>query len=69
MSDGGTPKTLDEAIKFALCVGPLSSVVDRSYFHIKDFLAQRFGVAMLAENDPRVVELLETLFNEIVRRP
>ena len=67
MDNQGTPKTLDEAIKFALCVGPLSDVVDRSYFQIKDFLSQRFGVAMLLADEP-TAKALQILFDEIVRR-
>lgn len=63
-----TPKTLDEAILQALMVGPLNQIRERAYLVMKDFLAQRFGVAMLKEADPRVVSLLEDLFEEIVKR-
>ena len=68
IENSGTPKTLDEAIKFALCVGPLSEITERSYLILKDFLSQRFGVAMLLANDPKVEEALKILFEEITRR-
>lgn len=70
MANGlGTPKDLDEAIKQALCVGPLSEITERTYLILKDFLSQRFGVAMLvAADDERLVAVLQELFNEITRR-
>lgn len=64
--EGGTPKTLDDAVTIALCVGPLSDVRDRSYFVLKDFLSQRFGAAMLAH--PECDKVLKELFENIVRR-
>lgn len=64
----GTPKTLDEAIKFSLCVGPLSEITERTYLILKDFLSQRFGVAMLLSTNTETETALKVLFEEIVRR-
>lgn len=62
----GTPKTLDHAIYFALCVGPLSEIRNRAYAVFKDFLAQRFGAAMLKH--PECGDILKELFESIVER-
>lgn len=62
----GTPKTFDEALAHALCVGPLREVRERSYHVFKDYLAQKFGAAML--NHPEAEEILKTLFDDITRR-
>jgi hypothetical protein len=65
----GTPRTLDEAIRNAICTGPLSGVSEQLYHHIKDFLAQRFGVAFIkAGDDNHLVEMLETLYKECMKR-
>ena len=64
----GTPKLMREAVTNALCVGPLSGVTDRVYWAVRDFIAQRFGAAMLdASKSPEMVEALDKLFKEIVR--
>ncbi len=66
-----TPKTLDEAIINALCVGPLSEVRDRMYHHVKDFMAQKFGVAMLSPevtSSPEVEKLIQSLFEALTKR-
>lgn len=65
---GGTPKTLDEAIKFSLCVGPLNEITERAYLVLKDFLSQRFGVAMLMATNQETETALKVLFEEITRR-
>ncbi len=63
-----TPKTLDEAITNALCVGPLSELRERLYNHVKDFMAQRFGVAYLGARDAEELKLLESLFEGLTKR-
>lgn len=64
-----TPKTLDEAIIHALCVGPLTEVKERIYQHIEDFLSQKFGVAYIeAGSDKQMLQILEKLFAECRRR-
>lgn len=60
----GTPKTLDEAIENAICIGPLSELQERMYHHVRDFLAQKFGIAMLDQDELQ----LEILFEAITRR-
>ncbi|MDH4163308.1 MAG: hypothetical protein OEW15_11565 [Nitrospirota bacterium] len=62
----GTPKTFDEALFRALCVGPLSEIRERSYRVFKDYLAQKFGTAMLQH--PEAEEILKKLFDDITRR-
>lgn len=62
----GTPKTLDHAVYVALCVGPLSEIRERAYRVFKDFLAQRFGAAMLKH--PECDKILKELFEKIVKR-
>lgn len=42
-NSNGTPQTLDEAIRHALCVGPLSEIHERAYFVLRDYLANRFS--------------------------
>ena len=62
----GTAKTLDEAIINGMCIGQIKDIPDSLYWFIKDFLAQRFGAAMLkpGAND----EILLKLFKDITRR-
>lgn len=64
----GTPKTLDEAVEHAICIGPLCEVRERSYHVLKDFLAQRFGVAYL-NADEKTIEVLQELFEQLTQRP
>lgn len=68
----GTPKTLQEAIDQALCIGPLSEVRERTFFAVKDFLAQKFGVAMLkagAMEDEALRQLFLKITGERVELP
>jgi hypothetical protein len=55
----GTPKTIIEAINVGLTDGKLKE-------HVKDFLAQKFGVAMLLAT-PDEADRLRTLFQEIMK--
>ena len=64
----GTPKTIDGAIENAICVGPASTTADRLYHHIKDLLAQRFGVAYLEAQTPDELARLEKLFKALTER-
>lgn len=59
----GTPLTMKEAIAQALCIGPMSGVQERVELAVRDFLAQRFGVAMLRATTPAEQELLKDLWN------
>ncbi len=64
----GTPKSLGEAIRtifLAHYVHSTSQVHAVAEAIIKDFLAQRFGAAML--NHPECEDILKELYEEIVR--
>lgn len=63
----GTPSTLDEAIKLAMCfVG--TNAEQMRYAVIKDFLSQRFGAAMLEASSEHEGNTLNKLFLSITRR-
>ena len=65
----GTPKTLDEALVVAICIGALSEVQERSYHVFKDYMAQKFGVAYLkADGDEKLLKVLQELFEELTKR-
>lgn len=68
MKNIGTPKTLDEAISNAL-MHPLKDVREQLYFHIKDFLAQKFGVVIIdnKEQDVMLMDLYENLIHRSCR--
>jgi hypothetical protein len=63
----GTPQTLDGAIANAICIGPITRVPEQLYIHIKDFLSQKFCIAMLTA-DEEEAKMLQNLFDEIIRR-
>lgn len=67
MNNQGTPKTLREAIRRAQDhsdkVGNFEFV---AHSYVKDFLAQRFGAAMLNAETPEEADRLEALFKRIV---
>lgn len=68
-NDMGTPKTLEEAIRNALCIGPLAGVEQRVYQHVRDFLSQKFGTAYLENHsEQEVVGILSSLFDKIVKK-
>lgn len=67
ISPFGTPKSLDDVIHLALMTIPLSKVPDQAYLIFKDYLAQKFQVAMLEK--PELTEEYKALFEEIVKRP
>lgn len=72
MNNQGTPKYMREMIQRSLCIGPLIHLESRAYDHIKDFLSQKFGVAMLHasnQGDLKTEALLKELFDEIVKNP
>lgn len=64
-TNGGTPKNLDQAIYGGLCVGPLCDVVDRTKAHVRDYLAQKFGVAMLKAHTPEQEALICELWTAV----
>lgn len=66
--DAGTPKSLDAVISIALCVGPMSQLRFRLYHGIRDFLAQRFGAAILGTENGDCLQRLENLFQSITKR-
>lgn len=62
----GTPKTLDDAIRMARYIGPMKNLEERTYWAVRDFLAQRFGTAVLEHKGSENV--LMELFGRIVKR-
>lgn len=62
----GTPKTLYEAVSHALCIGPLDKMHERTRQVMRDYLSQKFGVAILAAGDDEEADRLEKLFKSIV---
>lgn len=61
----GTPLSMQEAITRALCIGPMSGIQERVELAMRDYLAQRFGVAMLRAVSPSEQQLLNDLWNSI----
>ena len=59
-----TPKTLDEALTIAICQARGPDMLGQFKMIIKDFLAQKFNVAML--QNPDVEQMLKELFKECV---
>lgn len=67
----GTPKTLDEAIEQAMCIGPMNEIKERVYKSVRDFVAHKIGPHVLRV-DPREEKIADEfmeLFREITRRP
>lgn len=65
----GTPKNLDEAVRHAICIGPMNEIEERSYHVLKDFMAQNFGVAYLqAEGNEVALNILKDLFGRLTKR-
>lgn len=71
MSDGGTPKSLTEAIQFGMCIGPAKDTPENIRKRVKEFAAQRFGEAMLkwdhsgpSEAGEAMMELYSAIFGE-----
>lgn len=62
----GTPRTLDQAIEFAMCF-PANQAKERFYLGIKDFLSQHFTGAILEH--PECGDVLQKLFDKIIERP
>lgn len=58
---------LDNAIKKAMCVGPVHGMVDRTVVETKTYIAQRVGVA-LSENstNTEVYQAITKLWREIL---
>lgn len=74
MKNEGTPKILDIAILNAI-LEIASKLTDKPnsteiiYDHIKDFIAQKFGVAYLeAQEDKKTLRVLEDLFEALTIR-
>jgi hypothetical protein len=63
-----TPIYIDDAIKNAICIGQMNEVTEKLYNDIRNFLAQKFCVAMLETKGETEALLLQNLFDEITRR-
>lgn len=66
-SSQGTPKTLNQAIVNGMCIGQMKDMKGNILNHVRDFLSQRFGAAMLAAPTTEEEARLKALFEEIVR--
>jgi hypothetical protein len=62
LKTNGTPKTLDELIVNEMCIGTAATFRERMNQGLCDFLAQKFGVAMLKCHTPEQEALLEDLW-------
>ena len=63
----GTPKTLFEAVRLALCIGPLNGVEHKMKAYVRDYLAQRFAVAMIRAKTENESKMIEELWQSIIR--
>lgn len=69
MDNQSTPHNLEEAIRQAICVGPLAGVKNRAYHTIKDFMAQKFCAAYEeAGENKETLKILEKLFDQLTKR-
>lgn len=53
-TNNATPDTLKQAIQNALRESPTVECIEE---HVIDYLAQKFGAAMMSYTDPAIVEL------------
>ena len=60
----GTPKSLQEAINNAICIGPMKGMDERLHAHVRDYISQKFTTMMF--KDPKNSDMLMTLFKRIV---
>lgn len=63
----GTPKNLKEALMVAICLRPLKDVMDDAPSIIKDFLAQKFGAALLKAENQQEVDAIKELWEQIIK--
>lgn len=61
----GTPKTLDQAIVEAMCIGPASEGKDRIKDAVRDFMAQKFTKAIFDSMSDEERDNLKKLWSEI----
>lgn len=64
----GTPKDIDEMIVHILCYRPPHNVTPQDWLHgiLRDYLAQKFNVAMLKAHTPEQEAALNELWVSIV---
>lgn len=65
--NSGTPKDLDQTLAIILALPENPAKGHLAYLVMRDFLAQRFGVAYL-EADGRELESLMRVFDAITKR-
>lgn len=64
-----TPKSMTEALRHGMLIGPMREMEQRTWWCMRDYLAQKFGVAMMEAANAGNANLelkLEALFKEIV---
>lgn len=71
----GSPKTLNQAIRHGLMIGPLVTIDENIENHVRDFLSQRFQVSLLqaaAHSNKKIGAEIEstlvTLFDSIIKK-
>ena len=62
-----TPQNLEEAIKVALCHGPLCEVIQNAAPQMQNFLAQKFMAAYQEAESDEELARLEKLWNTIIK--
>lgn len=62
----GTPKTLRQAVEETMTMGPAKEIPDRMQENVRDYLAQRFNVAMFQALNEGEADRLMKLFKSIV---
>lgn len=58
----GTPQTIDELIVNEMCIGTAATFRERMKNGMRDYLAQKFGVAMMKAHTPEQQAMLEDLW-------
>lgn len=61
-NEGGTPKSIDETILNAMCIGIASTFPERMKQGFRDYLAQKFCVALMKCHTPEQKAIVEDLW-------
>ncbi len=62
------PKTLDQAIEQAVCIGPAAEMRTRSYQILRAFIADKFADAGFKSQSKEETRRLKNLFDELTKR-
>lgn len=67
LDQDGTPRTLSGAIALGFIAGAPREIRESLRSHVRDFLAQRFSVAMLKSESKDEIDRIQELWTEIMR--